>query len=52
MRLHIFARTDLPYAANWALTRTAPEDDYQLKRNIENNFYMDNFLFSVNCKLK
>ena len=44
MRVHIFGKADSPCAANWA--------DYQLKRIIEDNFYMDDFLYSMNCKLK
>ena len=52
MRVYIFGETDSSCAPNWALKRTSPEDDYQLKRIIENNFYMDGFLYSMNCKLK
>ena len=29
-----------------------PEDDYQLKRIIEDKLYMDDFLYSMNCKLE
>ena len=35
MRVHIFGKTNSPCAANWALKQTPPEDDYQLKRIIE-----------------
>ena len=52
MRVHIFGQTDSPCAANWVLKQMPPEDDYQLKRIIEDNFYMDDFLYSMNCKLK
>ena len=52
MRVHIFGKTDSPCAANWALKQTPPTDDYQLKKIIEDNFYMDDFLYSINCKLK
>ena len=43
MRVHIFGKTDWPCAANWALKQTPPEDGYQLKRIIDDNFYMDDF---------
>ena len=52
MRVHIFGKTDSPCAAKWALKQRPPEDDYQLKRIIEDNFYMDDFLYSMNYKLK
>ena len=52
MRVHIFGKTDSPCATNWALKQRPPEDDYQLKRIIEDNFYMDDFLYSMNYKLK
>ena len=52
MRVHVFGKTDSPFAANWALKQTPPDNDYQLKRTIEDNFYLDNFLYSMNCKLK
>ena len=52
MRVYIFGKTDSPCAANCALKRTIPEDDYQLKRIIEDNIYMDDFLYSINCKFK
>ena len=38
MRVHIFGKTDLLCTSNWALKRTAPEDDYQLKWIIEKKF--------------
>ena len=43
MRVHIFGKTDSHCAANRALKRTAPEDDYQLERITEENFFMENF---------
>ena len=52
MRVNIFGKTDSPCAANWDLKQRPPEDDYQLKRIIEDNFYMDDFLYSMNYKLK
>ena len=52
MRVHIFGKTDPPCVNNWALKQTPTEDDYQLKRIIEDNFYMDDFLYSMNYKLK
>ena len=52
VRAHIFGKKDSPCAGNWALIQTPPEDDYQLKRIIGDNFYMDDFLYSMNCKLK
>ena len=52
IRVHIFGKTDSPCAANWALKQMSPEDDCQLKRITEDNFYMDDFLYSVNRKLK
>ena len=52
MRVHVFGKTDSPCAANWALKRTPRGDDYQFKRIIEDNFNMDNFLYSMNCELK
>ena len=52
MRVYIFGKTDSPCAANCALKRTIPEDDYQLKRITEDNIYMDDFLYSINCKFK
>ena len=51
-RVHRFGKTDSPGAANWALKQTPSEYDYQLKRIIEDNFRMDDFLYSMNCKLK
>ena len=50
MQVHIFGKTDSPCIANWALKRTAPDNDQQLKRIIEDEFYMDDFLYSLNCK--
>ena len=52
MRAHIFGKTESPCAANWPFEQTPPEDDYQLKSIIEANFYMDDFLYSMNYKLK
>ena len=53
MRIHIFSKIDSPCATNWALKQTPPKDDYQLKRIIKGNFYMEDlFLYSMNCKLK
>ena len=52
MRVHIFGKTDWPCTASWVLKQTRPEDHYQLKRIIEDNLYMDDFLYSMNCKLK
>ena len=51
-RVYIFGKTDSPCAANWALKQTPSEYDYQLKRIIEDNFHMDDFFYSMNCKLK
>ena len=45
MRVHIFGKLDSPCAAIWALKQTPPEDDYQLKRIIKDNFYMEFFVF-------
>ena len=54
IRVHIFGKTDSLCAANLDYKQTPPEDDYQLKRLriIEDNFSMDDFLYSMNCKLK
>ena len=52
MRVQIFGKTDSPCAANWAHKRTPPEDDYQFKRIIEDNFNMGDFLYSMNCELE
>ena len=43
MRVHVFGKTDSHCAANRALKRTALEDDYQLERITEENFYMEDF---------
>ena len=37
MRVHMFGKPDSPCAANWALKQTPPEDNYQLKRIIEDD---------------
>lgn len=50
MQVHIFGKTDSPCIADWALKRTAPDNDQQLKRIIEDEFYRDDFLYSLNCK--
>ena len=35
IRIHMFGKTDSPFAAIWALKQMATEDDCQLKRIIE-----------------
>ena len=43
MRVHVLGKPDSPCAANWVLKQMPTADDCQLKRIIEDNFYMDNF---------
>ena len=52
MRVNIFGKTNSLCEANWAFKRAAPDDEYHIKKIIEENFYMDNLLYSLNCKLK